>query len=78
MPLCVVDEAQAKLMVLSYLAHRTENQMNQASMLMIALGGVLVALSAAGFVGYVVARHLDKKVAQCHQAPGKHSYAGDL
>ncbi|HFX1248781.1 MULTISPECIES: hypothetical protein [Stutzerimonas] len=52
--------------------------MNQASMLMIALGGVLVALSVAGFVGYVVARHLDKKVAQCHQAPGKHSYAGDL
>jgi len=45
--------------------------MNQATMLMIALGGVLLTLSAAGLVGYVVARHLDEKHVQSHQAPGK-------
>lgn len=49
--------------------------MNQASMLMIALGSILLALSAAGFVGYVVARRLDKKHAQRHQAPGKQDAA---
>ncbi len=49
--------------------------MSQASMLMIALGSVLMALSAAGFVGYVVAGQLDKKHAQRHQAPSKQDAA---
>jgi hypothetical protein len=45
--------------------------MEQANTLMIALGSVLTVLSAAGLVGYLVAKRLDKKHAQRHMAPGK-------